>query len=188
MPAVRFVLGHGRLEIRQGDITAAEVGAVVNAANSRLAGGGGVDGALQRTAGPQLLQAGQEYVREHGPLSVGDAVVTPGFALPAPQVIHTVGPIWRGGGNNEEALLERAYANCLQVAKDQGIQSIAFPAISCGVYGFPEKRAAAIAIPVIVGALECGDVSSVALYLYSSPSYAVWCNEAQRLIGAEYEE
>jgi len=134
------------IEIVQGDITTLAVDAIVNAANSSLAGGGGVDGAIHRAAGPELVFAS----RRLAPCKTGDAVITPGFRLRARYVIHAVGPVWRGGGNNEEALLRSAYERSFVLALAQDdISSIAFPAISTGVYGFPKERAARIAIGVM---------------------------------------
>jgi O-acetyl-ADP-ribose deacetylase len=134
------------IEIVQGDITTLAVDAIVNAANSSLAGGGGVDGAIHRAAGPELVRASMALA----PCPTGDAVITPGFRLRAPYVIHAVGPVWRGGKSNEEALLRSAYARSFAAALAQGdIASIAFPAISTGVYGFPKQRAAEIAIGVM---------------------------------------
>jgi len=134
------------IEIVQGDITTLAVDAIVNAANSSLAGGGGVDGAIHRAAGPELVFAS----RRLAPCKTGDAVITPGFRLRARYVIHAVGPVWRGGGNNEEALLRSAYERSFVLALAQDdISSIAFPAISTGVYGFPKERAAEIAIGVM---------------------------------------
>jgi O-acetyl-ADP-ribose deacetylase (regulator of RNase III) len=134
------------IEIIQGDITTLAVDAIVNAANSALAGGGGVDGAIHRAAGPELALAS----RALAPCKTGNAVITPGFRLRARYVIHTVGPVWRGGGNNEEALLRSAYERSFALAIKQGdVSSIAFPAISTGIYGFPKTRAAEIAIGVM---------------------------------------
>lgn len=125
------------------DITTLRVDAIVNAANSALRGGGGVDGAIHRAAGPQLLDA----LRRLDRCPPGDAVITPGFLLPARWVIHAVGPIWHGGRADEDALLRRAYERSFALALEAGdVRSIAFPAISTGVYGFPKERAARIAI------------------------------------------
>ena len=131
------------IEIVRGDITALDVDAIVNAANSALAGGGGVDGAIHRAAGRELVLAS----RALAPCPPGDAVITPGFALRARYVIHAVGPIWSGGGQGEPALLRSAYDRSFALALAQGhVESIAFPAISTGVYGFPKRHAAEIAM------------------------------------------
>src|SRR5436309_7550511 len=130
----------------QGDITAQEVDAVVNAANQALAGGGGVDGAIHRAAGHGELQ---EACRALGGCDTGDAKATPGFGLPARWVIHAVGPRWRGGGHGEAELLSSCYRRSLEVADELGARSIAFPAISTGIYGFPAGPAARIAVDAL---------------------------------------
>lgn len=133
------------IRIWQGNITTLAVDAIVNAANSSLLGGGGVDGAIHRAAGPGLLAE----CRQIGGCPVGEARITSGHNLPARHVIHTVGPVWRGGDRDEDMLLASAYRNSLLLAQDHGLTTIAFPAISTGIYGFPADRAARIAVGTI---------------------------------------
>ena len=134
------------IEIVQADITTLDVDAIVNAANSRLLGGGGVDGAIHRAAGRELLEA----CRRIGGCPTGRAVLTPGFRLPARFVIHAVGPVWEGGGRGEAGLLRRTYQSAFDVARSEpSVRSIAFPAISTGVYAFPREQAARIALEVM---------------------------------------
>jgi O-acetyl-ADP-ribose deacetylase (regulator of RNase III) len=132
----------GAVAVVMGDITTMRVDAVVNAANNSLLGGGGVDGAIHSAAGPELL----EECRSLGGCPTGEARITKGYRLPAIWVIHTVGPIWHGGGFGEDELLARCYRSCFALAEQKGIKSIAFPSISTGAYGFPAERASRIAV------------------------------------------
>ena len=138
-----------RIDIVEGDITKLDIDAIVNAANKSLLGGGGVDGAIHRAAGPDLLVACTKL----GGCETGEAKITPGFRLPARYVIHTVGPIWGGGERGEDRLLADCYRNSLALAHRHGLASIAYPAISTGAYGFPPDRAARIALRTVLAAL-----------------------------------
>ena len=140
----------GRIEILEGDITRLDVDAIVNAANKTLLGGGGVDGAIHRAAGPELRDA----CKQLGGCETGEAKITPGFGLPARYVIHTVGPVWGGGERGENRLLAGCYRNAFALAEAHGLASIAYPAISTGAYGFPPDRAALIALRSVLDALQ----------------------------------
>jgi O-acetyl-ADP-ribose deacetylase (regulator of RNase III) len=162
-----------RLEAVQGDITKQAVDAIVNAANSSLLGGGGVDGAIHRAAGSELLDA----CRLLGGCRTGEAKVTPGFRLPAQWIIHTVGPVWRGGEHGEPELLASCYRSSLDVAVEVGARSIAFPAISTGVYGYPSDDAAKIAVDTIT-AFD-GPVDTARLVAFDDGTLAIY----ERLLG-----
>lgn len=142
-----------RIEIIKADITKLDTDAIVNAANSSLLGGGGVDGAIHSAAGPELVQE----CRLLGGCQTGQAKVTRGYRLPAKWVIHTVGPVWRGGGYGEAELLAECYRNSLQLAAERGVKTIAFPAISCGIYGYPVEKAARIAVGETLAYLKGND-------------------------------
>jgi O-acetyl-ADP-ribose deacetylase (regulator of RNase III) len=167
-----------RLEILEGDITTLHVDAIVNAANSSLLGGGGVDGAIHRAAGPGLLAE----CRTLGGCPTGEARITGGYNLPARYVIHTVGPVWRGGGRGEDELLARCYRNSLALAVSRGIKTIAFPAISTGAYSFPLERAARIAIQEVRRFLERDHtLEKVILVCYGRHAYETYCRVLREL-------
>jgi len=138
-----------RIRLWQGDITKVQVGAIVNAANSSLLGGGGVDGAIHRAGGPAILEECRAVRNRQGGCATGEAVITTAGNLPAKKVIHTVGPVWQDGRHNEESLLANCYRNCLRLAAGNGLQTIAFPNISTGIYHFPKDKAAAIAVRTV---------------------------------------
>jgi O-acetyl-ADP-ribose deacetylase (regulator of RNase III) len=157
----------GRIEIIEGDITALDVDAIVNAANKGLRGGGGVDGAVHRAAGPDLKQACAALAG----CETGEAKITPGFRLKARYVIHTVGPVWGGGERGEDRLLASCYRNSFGLARDHGLASIAYPAISTGAYGFPPERAALIAVRTMAAALAADtSIERVVFCCFGAPS------------------
>ena len=154
----------------QGDITAIQVDAIVNAANSSLLGGGGVDGAIHRAAGPELLAACEKL----GGCATGDAKATPGFRLPAKWIFHAVGPVWHGGDRDEDHLLARCYSRCLELASEHKAASVAFPAISTGVYHFPSERAAEIAIRTVKQHADKSGVSTVQFVCFNSATLNIY--------------
>jgi O-acetyl-ADP-ribose deacetylase len=172
-------MASSNLTVVRGDITARDVDAIVNAANTGLLGGGGVDGAIHRAAGPELLAACRA-LREVMPgvrCPTGEARITPGFRLKARYVIHTAGPVWRGGGHNERELLASCYRSSIALARDHRAESIAFPAISCGIYGFPVDEAAQIAVREVRAAvLDAPTLSSVLLVAFGDDVYSALCH------------
>jgi O-acetyl-ADP-ribose deacetylase len=174
-------LGEGSTMIFvQGDITRQATDAIVNAANSTLMGGGGVDGAIHRAGGPAILDECKKIVAEQGHLPPGEAVSTTGGRLPAAFVIHTVGPIWRGGLHGESGLLANAYRNSLRLADRLGLHNIAFPAISTGAYGYPPAEAALIAIEAVVDALgEARNTREARFVLFDRASLEVFVQAAR---------
>ena len=160
-----------KIELHKGDITKLKADAIVNAANTSLLGGGGVDGAIHRAAGPELL----EYNKKLGGCSTGEAKISPGFNLPAKHVISTVGPIWRGGSNNEDKLLANCYKNSLKVAVDNNVKTIAFPSISTGVYSFPVERASKIAVREVKDFAEKNSfIERVIFVCFDNKTYSVY--------------
>ncbi len=167
-----------RIEVIQGDITQQKVDAIVNAANTTLLGGGGVDGAIHRAAGPGLL----EECRKIGGCPTGEARITHGYNLPARWVIHTVGPVWRGGTHNEDQLLANCYRNSLDLAARYGVKTIAFPSISTGAYGFPVERAARIALREIATSLAANPtVQKVIMVCFGDRAFQEYKSALQEL-------
>ncbi len=162
-----------RIELLKGDITELSIDAIVNAANTSLLGGGGVDGAIHRVAGKNLLAE----CRLLNGCKTGEAKITKGYNLPSSYVIHTVGPVWHGGNNNEENLLALCYRNSLEIAVSNGLRTIAFPNISTGVYGFPKDRAAAIALKEIKAFLQNNNsIIKVIFVFFDDENYKIYKN------------
>jgi len=166
-----------KIEVIRGDITKLDVDAIVNAANTTLLGGGGVDGTIHRSAGPELLTE----CRTLGGCQPGEAKITRGYRLPARSVIHTVGPIWRGGKRGEPDTLANCYRNSLQLAVENGIKTMAFPAISCGAYAYPISDAAGIAVRTTRDFLASNDtIDKVIFVLWGEDVYDAYCKEFEK--------
>jgi len=181
-------VNQARLRLLQGDITRQDSDAIVNAANSSLMGGGGVDGAIHRAGGPAILEDCKQIVARQGRLPTGRAVITTGGNLKAKYVIHTVGPIWHGGSQREPGLLASAYRESLKLAAENNLKSIAFPSISTGVYGYPVNEAARVAIGTVIAFLIQGTTSikEVVFVLFDArtfTAYALALREAAEEMG-----
>jgi len=184
------ISGRSIITLKQGDITREQVDAIVNAANSSLFGGGGVDGAIHRAGGPEILNECiklRDTKYQQG-LPTGQAVATTSGDLPAGYVIHTVGPVWQGGDKGEPELLASCYRECMRVADDLGLSSIAFPAISTGVYGYPKDAAAKIAITTVVGELRAEtSVREVRFVVFDSATYDIYETKLKKVSGPEIQ-
>jgi O-acetyl-ADP-ribose deacetylase (regulator of RNase III) len=163
-----------KVRVWKGDITTLAVDAIVNAANSGLLGGGGVDGAIHRAAGPGLLAACRAIAARQGGCPTGEAVITGGYGLPAAWVIHTVGPVWRGGGHGEAALLRSCYEKSLALAEAKGLSTIAFPNISTGVYGYPLREAAEIAVAFARGAMQASSLAELVFVCWEEENFRIY--------------
>jgi O-acetyl-ADP-ribose deacetylase (regulator of RNase III) len=178
----RFEFSTGVLGLAQGDIASWPAQAVVNAANSRLAGGGGVDGVIHRAAGPKLPHACRKIIAERGEVPAGQAAITPGFDMIAQHIIHAVGPIWRGGRSGEPEALASAYRSSLALCHEHGILTVAFPAISCGAYGYPVELAAPVALGELSQGIRQGLVREAWMVLFSEQTYETWLGIARQIL------
>jgi O-acetyl-ADP-ribose deacetylase (regulator of RNase III) len=183
--AMEMSINQTTLTIIQGDITKQATDAIVNAANSSLMGGGGVDGAIHRAGGPAILEECKKIVARQGRLPAGKAVITTGGNLKAPYVIHTVGPIWHGGKGNEAELLRSAYHECLKLATENKLAGISFPSISTGAYGYPVDEAARVALNTVFSFLkeQATSLKDVVFVLFDSRSYQSYCSALQEVTG-----
>ncbi|MBI5016534.1 MAG: O-acetyl-ADP-ribose deacetylase [Deltaproteobacteria bacterium] len=174
--------GNTRVTLVHGDLTRQDVDAVVNAANSSLLGGGGVDGAIHRAGGPAILEECKAIVARQGSLPPGRAVVTTGGRLPARRVIHTVGPVWHGGARGEAGVLRSAYQESLGLAEAEGLRSVAFPSISTGAYGYPVAEAARVALEAVAERLRAGSpLAEVRFVLHTAADRAVYEEALEKL-------
>lgn len=181
---MEVIINQSKLSLTQGDITKQATDAIVNAANPSLMGGGGVDGAIHRAGGPAILEECRQVVAKQGRLPTGKALITTGGNLKAKKVIHTVGPVWYGGGKNEARLLESAYYECLNIANEHKLASISFPSISTGAYGYPVSEAARIALRTVISFLreQATSIKEVVFVLFDSRTYESYCSALQEVI------
>ncbi len=176
------------LEIVQGDITQQATDAIVNAANSSLMGGGGVDGAIHRAGGPAILEECKQIVKKIGRLPTGEAVITTAGRMPAKYVIHTVGPVWHGGNRGEPELLANAYRNSLKLAAEKGLESVSFPSISTGAYGYPVEKAAPIALRTVMDFLrENPQIKLVRFVLFDDRTFRAYQDALNQLLAESGE-
>jgi O-acetyl-ADP-ribose deacetylase (regulator of RNase III) len=183
--ANKITVGRASLSLIQGDITKQETDAIVNAANSGLMGGGGVDGAIHRTGGVAIKEECRQIIARIGRLPTGKAVITTGGNLKARYVIHTVGPVWHGGNNGEAELLASAYLESLKLAAERKLKSVAFPSISTGVYGYPVDEAAKVALETVITFLrdESTSLQHVVFVLFDSNTYQTYAARLDELAG-----
>ena len=188
--AVEVTINQVKLRIIQGDITKQDTDAIVNAANSSLMGGGGVDGAIHRAGGPAILEECKQIVARQGHLPTGKAVMTTGGNLKARHVIHTVGPIWHGGDKGEPDLLASAFQESLKLAMENQLSSISFPSISTGAYGYPVDKALRVAIGAVVTSLRQSvtSVREVVFVLFDSQTFGVYSSALKEIIGTSNEK
>ena len=179
------MIGKTKLNLIQGDITLQETDAIVNAANTGLLGGGGVDGAIHRAGGPKILEECKKIRAKQGGCPTGEAVITSGGNMATGYVIHTVGPVWSGGNRNEEQLLRNAYYNSLNLAKENGIKSISFPSISTGVYRFPIDKAARIALTTAKEFIQENNFEEIRFVLFSERDLQVYEEALKGLMSVE---
>jgi O-acetyl-ADP-ribose deacetylase (regulator of RNase III) len=178
-------VGKAILRLVQGDITREPVDAIVNAANSSLMGGGGVDGAIHRAGGPAILAECKAIVQQQGRLPTGQAAITTAGRMPSKHVVHTVGPVWHGGTSGEDALLADAYRNSLALAAAHGCRTVAFPSISTGAYGFPIERAARIALRTLIAEMPKHDLDEARMVLFGAQDLAVYEVALDEVAGME---
>jgi len=184
--SMKVKINQSTLELLQGDITRQDTDAVVNAANSSLMGGGGVDGAIHRAGGPAILEECKQIIKKIGRLPTGEAVITTAGNMPAKYVIHTVGPIYRGGKSGEPELLANAYRNSLKLAAEKGLKSVSFPSISTGAYGYPVHEAAHIALKTTIEFLKQDTrIEQVRFVLFDSATYSAYQAALEDLLRGE---